>query len=140
MVPISRNALLRSLPHCVAVLAALEMAGCAGTTPSSTANSGAPAETVAIAIVSLHPGEAVAGEKFNVQSNGSSALAVRCKNATKDTRILFGGQELPTSFGGTELLSAEVPVQLTAKEGPQQVVLRAPTGESKPAVFMLVRR
>ena len=132
------DTVFRSQLYSLVLGVALVTVACNGTPPSSNAGGQAPASNVEI--VSLHPSEAYAGETFNVQPDGSSALAVRCQNATKETQILFGGQELPTAFGGPELLTAEVPARLTEKEGPLQVVLRTPSGQSKPAVFTVLKR
>jgi len=60
---------------------------------------------------------AQAGAPFNAQPDGRSALWVRCENAQPGTVVLFGGTCLPTTWGGPELLTALVPVELYARPG-----------------------
>ncbi len=78
----------------------------------------------------LHPSEATAGAGFNVQPNGKSAIAVECENATKDTVILFDNHPLPTVFGSSSLLTAEVPPEYYAQPGAIAVSIKSPRGQS----------
>ena len=78
----------------------------------------------------IHPDETAKGIKFNEQPNGNSAIAVECENATRDTVILFGGHPLPTVFGNSSLLTAEVPAEYYAQPGVIQVSLKGSSGQS----------
>jgi len=69
------------------------------------------------AIVRLHPDTTRAGAGFNVQPNGSSAMAVECSRVTSPAWIFFGDTPLPTSFGDGALLTAFVPAALYAEPG-----------------------
>lgn len=77
------------------------------------------------------PRDIVAGEAFNVQSNGANALWVRTRGAPPDTIIEANGRPLESSVQGNgELVAALVPAQLTSKPGRLVLVLRsASTGE-----------
>lgn len=89
-------------------------------------------------LVSLHPGSATAGKVFNAQSNGLSGLAVTCRNATKNTEIVFGGQALSTTYGGPELLTTTIPAEMTAQAREVPVILRDGNVESNPLTFTIV--
>lgn len=116
------------------------MTGCGEKAGGPSKGEGAGVGRPVPVIERLHPAEAFAGVAFNVQTNGTSALAVTCRNATKETRIVFAGRELPTTFGGPELLSVEVPPELTERAGQMAVLLRDPAGESQAAEFRVLSR
>ena len=80
--------------------------------------------TTALKLVALHPDWAVAGQVFNVQPNGTSALAVTCEGATNATRIVFAGERLATVYGAPTLLTAEIPNRLYARPGNFAVYLQ----------------
>lgn len=86
-------------------------------------------------LVRLHPSKITAGRGFNVQPGGQSALVAECEHATPNSTIVFGGQPLPTSFGGPTLLSALVPAALYAHAGRVPVQVVSDFGESAPAVL-----
>ncbi len=99
---------------------------------------GAAAEGIgahAPVLVRLHPATITAGHGFNVQPGGQSALVAECEHATPNSMIVFGGQPLPTSFGGPTLLSALVPAALYAQAGRVPVQVVSDFGESAPAVI-----
>ena len=58
-----------------------------------------------------------AGEGFNVQPNGQSALWCKTENATATTVIIWGDRMLITTFGSPKELTALVPQELFAKPG-----------------------
>ena len=87
----------------VVIAIALVLSGCSEK-PVSTVQ-----VSPAIVLKVLHPPGTPAGIKFNVQSNGTAAIAVECENATRDTVILFDNQPLRTAFGNGSMLTAEVP-------------------------------
>jgi polysaccharide pyruvyl transferase CsaB len=90
----------------------------------------APAAGAPPALLRLHPPRIIAGQGFNVQPDGRSAIVAECEHATPNTVIQFGGQPLATSFGGTTLLSALVPEELFAEPGRRAVRLVNDFGES----------
>jgi hypothetical protein len=71
----------------------------------------------------ISPMEAVAGEPFNVQPNGESAIAASAEGATQATVIVINGTRLPTSFGSSTYVAALVPNELLALPGVYQVYL-----------------
>ena len=78
----------------------------------------------------MHPPGTVAGQPFNLQLDGSSALVAECANATPTTVIVMDSTILPTSYGSGNLLSAVVPKQLFAKAGRRAVYLSNDFGDS----------
>jgi hypothetical protein len=78
----------------------------------------------------ISPTESVAGEHFNVQPDGESALAASAEGATQSTVIVLNGTRLPTSFGSTTYLAALVPDALLAVPGVYQVYLTDGASES----------
>ncbi len=69
------------------------------------------------AIFGLYPPSTTAGAAFQVQADGSSALAVRGWGFEAGDRILWNGVPLPTVHGGPELLTATVPPELFREPG-----------------------
>jgi hypothetical protein len=89
-----------------------------------------------LVIVALHPDTTTAGQAFNAQPDGASAIAVSCKGATKATVIIFAGEKLPTVYGGPTLLTAKVPSRLYSKSGRYDVyLLSQPSQKSNVAKF-----
>jgi hypothetical protein len=89
-----------------------------------------------LAIIALHPDATAAGQAFNAQPDGTSAIAVSCKGATKTTLIVFDGEKLPTVYGGPTLLTARVPSRLYSKSGRHDVYLISePSQKSNIAKF-----
>ena len=56
-------------------------------------------------------------------------LDVSGSGFTPDTRILFNGSELPTTFVNAQQLSAEIPGNLIIGEGPRQIMTATPDGK-----------
>lgn len=48
---------------------------------------------------------------------------------TPETRILFNGSELPTTYFSPQQLSAEIPANLITGEGPRQIMTATPDGK-----------
>jgi hypothetical protein len=87
-------------------------------------------------IDALYPASTVAGQGFNVQPGGRTALGMRGSNFLPDAKILFGATELETVFGGVNGLSAWVPPALYATPGVTQVTVRNSDGKlSQPKPF-----
>ncbi|HEX7705169.1 MAG TPA: glycosyltransferase family 4 protein [Thermoanaerobaculia bacterium] len=68
-------------------------------------------------ITILHPPAARAGEGFNLQPDGMSAIAVQCENAGMFTALRFGDAMLRTTFGDAGLVSALIPPELVSTPG-----------------------
>ncbi len=85
---------------------------------------------------SVVPDRAHAGEPFNVQPDGQSAISIICENAVPGTVVMFSGTPLPTTFGSEHLLSAFVPSSLYEKPSVVDVWLRHP-GESERVPFVI---
>ena len=106
------------------VLAA--MLGCGGRAATGDAKpSESTTEATALRLIALHPDETTAGQPFNRQPSGESALAVTCEGATNTTAIIFSGEKIATVYGGPTLLTAEVPSRLYAKAGKYDIYLQA---------------
>ena len=69
----------------------------------------------------LQPQSVYAGSKgFRLEVNGDGF--------TPETRIYFGGNELPTTFVSPQRLTADVPANFIAGEGQIQIFVRTPDG------------
>ena len=92
-------------------------------------------------INALYPAGTVAGQGFNVQPSGGSALGMGGSNFRPDAKILFGTKELETVFGGVNGLSAWVPPALFATPGVIEVRVRNSDGKlSEPRPFTVTAR
>ena len=92
-------------------------------------------------INALYPAGTVAGQGFNVQPSGGSALGMGGANFRPDAKILFGTKELDTVFGGVNGLSAWVPPALFATPGVIEVRVRNSDGKlSEPRPFTVTAR
>lgn len=98
-------------------------------------NSTADHKPEALVLRRSHPSGTAAGQPFNLQGNGSSALVVECANATPTTVIVMDSTILPTSYGNANLLSAVVPSELFAKPGRRAVYLSNDFGDSNRVDF-----
>jgi hypothetical protein len=56
-------------------------------------------------------------------------LDVSGSGFTPETRILFNGSELPTTFINPQQLAAEIPANLISAEGPRQIMTATPDGQ-----------
>jgi hypothetical protein len=92
-------------------------------------------------IDSLWPSGTIAGQDFNVQPEGRSAVGIRGSNFMPGFKVLFGQTELETVFGGVTGGSAWVPPALYAKPGTIEVRVRNPDGKlSQPRPFAVTAR
>ncbi len=89
-------------------------------------------------LVRLHPASTKVGIGFNIQGDGTSALAVDCANATPDTVIVMGTTILRTSYGSSSFLTGGVPPELYSVAGLQSVYLLNAFGESSPIAFEVI--
>jgi hypothetical protein len=116
-----------------AVVLGVVLAGCAEKPqPIQTVS---PSAAPVLVLKVIHPDETDKGIKFNVQPDGNAAIAVECENATRDTVIVFGGHPLPTVYGNSSLLTAEVPAEYYSQPGVIQVSLKGSPGQSGSLLF-----
>jgi hypothetical protein len=87
-------------------------------------------------LVSISPASTVAGQAFNVQGDGRSALGVKFKDATSAAVIVFGTKPLDTAHGA-DFLSAIVPSELYGTAGNVPVFIRDAGGESNKIDFVV---
>ena len=91
-------------------------------TPIKTPPTPTPTPTPPQAVAFITPQSVYAGSRtFRLDVSGS--------NFTPDTRILFNGSELPTTFVSPQQLSAEIPGNLIVGEGPRQIMTATPDGK-----------
>ncbi len=77
-----------------------------------------------ILLKEVGPAKTKAGQAFNVQPDGVSAIWAVSENATPSTVIVWGDRQLKASvFHNPKLLTAVVPKELYAKPGQIQVYL-----------------
>jgi hypothetical protein len=87
-------------------------------------------------LVSIFPSSTVAGQAFNAQPGGGSAIGVKFKDATRAAVIVFGSKTLATSHGA-DFLSAIVPPDLYGTAGDVPVFIRDVSGESNKIDFVV---
>lgn len=58
---------------------------------------------------------------------GNFALEVSGDKFTPDSKIYFGGMEVPTQFVSPQRLTAQVPAQLISSDGERDIMVRVPT-------------
>ena len=94
-------------------------------------------EAIRPVIEKLYPAETTAGIGFNMQPNGSAAIEVGARNASRSTVIVWAGKELSTVYGGATTISAEVPAQLYSRPGhyPIEIINREVNLRSPVAYF-----
>jgi hypothetical protein len=72
----------------------------------------------------IGPLKTKAGQGFNVQPNGESAMWFKAENTTKTTVVVWGETRLNTLFvNPTELTASVVPKELYSKPGQIQIYL-----------------
>jgi hypothetical protein len=80
-----------------------------------------PTPTPEIFVTFLSPQTTYAGSKgFRLQVAG--------ERFDPSSRIYFGQSELPTTFLNPQMLTADVPANFIANEGPRQIIVRTPDG------------
>ena len=90
-------------------------------------------------LLSIHPEDSLVGEIFNAQPDGQAAIAVKCSGATNKAVIVFADQELKTVFGGSALLSAQVPRNLYDKPGAYSVYIKDGATKSNSKTFTVLK-
>jgi len=86
----------------------------------------------------LVPSAVTAGERFNVQPSGEAAIAVLGERFAPRSVVIVGSQELVTTYGGPELLTAFVPRDLYSRPGRLRIFVRGGNGTSG-TMFLIVR-
>jgi hypothetical protein len=96
---------------------------CVGMGWASERLSISPISPLGTAIISFGPTQTKAGQGFNVQPSGESAIWVKFdKPPPRGTRIVFDGQPLDTMLG-QDSATAAVPNALFASAGDKPVLL-----------------
>jgi hypothetical protein len=80
-------------------------------------------EAPPLKIVKVGPAPIKAGQDFNVQPDGTSAIWLETENATKTTVVVWGETELRSAFGSPNSVTASVPKELYSKPGQFQISL-----------------
>lgn len=88
-------------------------------------------------LVAVSPPGATAGQGFNLQPDGGSAISIDCDRATATTSVVFDSHVLPTVFGNEKWLTATIPSALLAKPGKKEIWLKNGMGESKRLTFVI---
>jgi hypothetical protein len=118
-------------------------AGCGENKPVATSEEkpAAPAAEKHLTIKDFGPRETKAGEGFNLQPNGVSALWFSTENATLTTVVVFNETTLPSSIQNDgKLVTAGVPKALFGKAGESPVyLLDKATGEKSNAMKFVVK-
>jgi hypothetical protein len=107
-------------------------AGCSE--PAKQQPAAAPAQRPTL--VNISPSSTIAGQKFNTQSDGRSAIGVKVKDATGAAVIVFGSNPLDTAHSA-DFLSAIVPPELYGTAGTVPVFIRDAGGESNRIDFVV---
>jgi hypothetical protein len=92
-------------------------AGCGESQKSGPADTAAPMSQAAPYLLVVTPRETVEKTAFNTQPDGGSAFAANGKGFDPHAVITANGQELPTAFGNSGWLTAEMPRALYEKAG-----------------------
>jgi hypothetical protein len=74
----------------------------------------------------LHPASSRAGQSFNRQPDGQSALAVAGVGFEKGDVVFWNGRPLTTTFANPSLLTALVPPDLHREPGDVAITVRNP--------------
>jgi hypothetical protein len=87
-------------------------------------------------LVSIFPSSTVAGQNFNTQPDGRSAIGVKFKDTTSAAVIVFGSKPLATTHGA-DFLSATVPPELYETAGNVPVYIQDTRGDSNKVDFVV---
>jgi hypothetical protein len=86
----------------------------------------------------VSPHQVMAGEPFQAQPGGHSALAIAGTSLRRGARVRLNGQPLETAWGDGTRLSALVPKELTAEPGMYPVTVETPEGQLSNALPLFV--
>jgi hypothetical protein len=88
-------------------------------------------------LVAVHPNETKAGQTFNVQPDGTYALAIDCAEVVRGTRLVFSGHSLKTAFGNDHWVTANLPPDQALCPGSYSIWLENPCGRSNSLEFVV---
>jgi len=96
--------------------------------------------TFPLVLKEIGPLKTKAGQGFNVQPNGESAMWFKTENATKSTVAIWGETRLNTTFvNPKELTALVVPKELYSKPGQFQIyLLDTKTGAKSNSIVLTV--
>lgn len=87
----------------------------------------------------LYPPLTKAGESFNVQGNGESALGLTGQGFLPGAKIFINGEEVNSSFDDLDRMGCLFPKKFFATAGDVKVTVRNSDGkESAPAIFKVI--
>jgi glycosyltransferase involved in cell wall biosynthesis len=86
-------------------------------------------------LIRLMPDRVRQGERFNLQPDGRSAIAITTENATLATLVVLDDEVMDTSFTSAAFVSATVPFGFTNNSGTHRVRLSELLRESNAADF-----
>ena len=96
-------------------------------------------EAPPLKMVKMGPTTIKAGQDFNVQPDGFSALWVEAENATKTTVVIWGETQLKLAVKVPDLVTAAVPKELYSKPGKFQIsLLETTTGVKSSGLALTV--
>jgi hypothetical protein len=96
-------------------------------------------EVLPLKIVKVGPATIKAGQDFNVQPEGVSAIWVEAENATKATVVVWGEKQLKSAVKVPDLVTATVPKELYSKAGQFQIyLLDAKAGVKSNSILLTV--
>jgi hypothetical protein len=96
-------------------------------------------EVSSLKIVKMGPTPIKAGQDFNVQPDGVSAIWVDAENATKTTVVVWGEKQLKSAVRVPDLVTAVVPKELFSKPGKFQIyLLETKTGAKSNSIVLTV--
>jgi hypothetical protein len=92
-----------------------------------------------LSISQISPSETLVNAAFNVQPDGSSAIAVFGQNITPGVVVYWNDQPLLTAIGGDDWVSATVPNSLFSQPGNATLYLDDGFRRSQPVIFRVLR-
>ena len=93
-------------------------------------------------LLALVPPECRVGEVFRPQPNGHAELVVMGTGLSRDDAILWNGRALPTSYGSSRTIGADVAPALVASPGEIEITVEDTLDPSRPklrARFVITR-
>lgn len=86
----------------------------------------------------LFPDKVMAGQGFNVQANGQSALGATGAFFAKGARLLINGHPLPTTVTDANTISGLMPADLLQKDGTYAITVDMPDGRLSNTLPLIV--
>ena len=98
-----------------------------------------PKEAPPLKMVKMGPTTIKAGQDFNLQPEGGSAIWVAAENATKTTVVVWGETQLKSAVRVPDLVTAGVPKELYSKPGKFEIcLLDTKTGAKSNSISLTV--